>query len=311
MIVKKRGRKPKWVPEIVTEGHRKVAKKLEDLYAPQDNQAKRFEEVYLSFCTVNNLDPSSTESAVLAIGQAVSHGAAISSLKTNFISLFARKRIRVRDEWKVRTMLSTAHADGDDVQPRTYAPEREHLRTTVESIEDEDMQALAWLCFVSGSRAVTMARLRRSQIVLEEEQILLQRRWSKVARNRNQRDVLAYRYEWTMAPPLRVVSYLTDRAHDHSVWLLPKALKSGRAAGMLTRILRKETGLDDITSYAFRDYLDNRLEQLGIDPDQRERLMEHSEKTARACYRSSKISSAQAKEAKKKKAAKKSSKKEK
>ena len=84
-----RGRKPKWTPEKITEGHRQEAARLEKLYAPNEEQAKRFEETYRTFCRVNDLEPTSSESALLAIGQAVSHGAALSSLKTNFLSMFA------------------------------------------------------------------------------------------------------------------------------------------------------------------------------------------------------------------------------
>ena len=52
-----------------------------------------------------------------------------------------------------------------------------------------------------------------------------------------------------------------------------------------------------MTSYCFRDYMDERLEEEGLAEAEFERLMEHSVKTSRASYRKNDITRAQAKAA--------------
>ena len=217
-------------------------------------------------------------------------------------------------------MLRNASADADPVQPRTFEADYntitrlvKELRNTTPEERKDSISALGWLCCVSGSRAQTIVRLRGSQVAMEdpsdpEGAVLVQRRWSKVKTTRRQRDTLPYKYSWTIPPPANVKKWIDARKANPDDLLFPDTVYQKRAATTLTNHLRKcpAAGIDSkITSYVFRDFLDGRLRELGLPREEIERLMEHTEETARASYVVTDISRLQAARALEKKEVKK------
>lgn len=60
-----------------------------------------------------------------------------------------------------------------------------------------------------------------------------------------------------------------------------------------------------MTSYVFRDLMEKRLDEVGVDDGLRERLLEHTEETARASYLKSDLTRTRAEQVKKSKQMKK------
>lgn len=181
-----------------------------DALMPDTTHTESFEKKYAEFCKINELEETNCESLKLMVAQALNAGAAASSLNTAICSMLPR--LKIKDGWKVRTMVSALHATANDVNPRTYVPTVDKCRALVSSIKDVEVQAFAFMCCATGARAISIGRLKRDQFILSKRTLTIQRRLSKTCRSRSQRDVLVFPFSWSMEPPEDVRLFLEDLA---------------------------------------------------------------------------------------------------
>ena len=202
---KKRGRPEKWTPRVMEPADFVRASELRKKYGPDMEPLARFAKKYEIFCALNKIEKS--DGIFLAMGQASEMGAAASSMNTQFGGMLKQRLFACANSWEARETLERHHADANPVQPRSFVGTQENLSALVEKMDVIMTKALAWMCFVTGARAITITRLRYSQTILMKSALLLQRRWSKVCRTRSKRDTLSYKYAWSMPPPEDVVSF--------------------------------------------------------------------------------------------------------
>lgn len=310
---KKKGRRELWVPRALTSEDIARTKMLRATFSPNVEAAEKFFQKYLKFAELNGYKEKPGDCLLLAIGQAREMGAAASSTNTQFQTMLKQRRIPFRDAWEASTLLNLAHCDASAVQPRTFGASpgedltQEGLAAIVEGIDRPAVMALAWMCFATGSRAISIVRLRGCQVLLTADSLTLQRRWSKTTQTRSKRDTLTYSVAWSMDPPEEVSRYLELGVKNGEELIFPN-MQGAKASTMLTQALRKSSKSKSITSYVFRDFMQERLEAEGLEEQLIERLMEHSAGTARACYRRDDLTKAACKRAvteKKKREAKK------
>ena len=271
-----------------------------------------FRAKFASFCALNDLEPGD-EALFLAMGQASAfgqtrNGLAFSSMESQFGSLLKGRTFPCPAAWEAKRMLENAAADSNPVQPRIFEGSQESLTKLVHMLRPIEEKVMGFLQFSSGTRAKTISRLRNSQVKLQEGATLLQRRWSKVQHKRSTRATLTYKVAWSMEAPEDVRLWLAEQSEkygpDELIFSARFQTKSGASAAM-TKALRKSSGDDNITSYAFRDFMEEKLTSLGLDENQVELLMEHTAETGRASYKKDPITRAQAVTAKKMQATKK------
>ena len=288
---KKRGRPEKWTPRVMEPADFVRASELRKKYGPDMEPLARFAKKYEIFCALNKIEKS--DGIFLAMGQASEMGAAASSMNTQFGGMLKQRLFACANSWEARETLERHHADANPVQPRSFVGTQENLSALVEKMDVIMTKALAWMCFVTGARAINITRLRYSQTILMKSALLLQRRWSQVCRTRSKRDTLSYKYAWSMPPPEDVVSFF-DKGKNTPDGYPFLALQGKKGSTALTSALRKTSGSETITSYVFRDYMDERLVDSELDESEIVRLMEHSTDTSRASYKSDAITRSQA-----------------
>jgi len=267
---------------------RRAFDSLQDKYGPDMKQSEVFERKYMEFCAINGLDPLC--SFHLALGQAVTEGAALSSLNTNFGTLMKRHASARDDEGRrknyiMKKTLKAAAADADAVQTRIGVIPIPLLSKAVDTIAEPSIQAVCWMCFVTGNRAANIWMLRSSQITLSETDICIEWRLRKgTGAERSKRTKLKYFFNWTMSPPRPVKEYLAGFSGAELPFKITRIQKM--CATSVTKAMRglKIEGLEGVTSYVFRDTLDDHLRVLGLPVAEREALLDHGETVALAHY---------------------------
>ena len=261
---------------------------------PDVSAAVKFENKYLLFCKLNNYDPQNGSSLAACVGQAIAMGAAMSSMKTNVENLLARKKIGIKDSWIVMCALRMGHAESNDVQPRLYVGTQVRLTHLVTTLEDSvEKRVLVWLMYATGARAADMTWVKPCHLILGPKSLTWQRRITKTARDRGRRCELEYFYEWTMAPPKDVlIFWKKNRAADTLLVHGAKDLTLKRIAGTVIDLLRRTGGEEEkcITSYTFRDYLENLLRSKDDIPEEQVNLLlDHGRGVAEASYRNAPV----------------------
>lgn len=279
------GRPERWTPAVLSPEDIEHAKKVVNTYGPKETYGEsKWANKYRTFCALNNLDPHDLKSAHLCVGQANKNGLSIGSLCTYFENM-ERSPLHIKNSWKLRSTLRLGHADEDQRQPRQVRLETNELVTIVNQLNGFD-QAIAWLSFATGARTHNLMRLRFSQILLEVNRLIIEQRITKTVRERSKRRELSYLYEWSMAPPLCVKNFFENGAPEKLINAgLPVKYSPDRVATTLTYQLRK-VSKTKLTSYVFRDHLEDKLESLEIPVEERERLMDHCINTSEAFYSS-------------------------
>ena len=302
---KKAGRPELWTVEKLSNADRQSAIDLRVKYGPDTESAAAFQKKYEDFCTLNNLEPG--EAMFLAMGQASKFGQelpggkkglAFSSMETQFGTLLKRRVWPCADSWAAKRTLQSAHADADPVQPRTYEGSASDIQALVENMKPIEKKAMGYLQFSTGTRSITVSRCRNSQVLIERSDVIIQRRLSKVCKSRSKRDTLTYKMSWSMPCPDDVKAWLLKKRTekpDELIFGHVKSLQAEKASTTITTELRRVCSDKSITSYAFRDFMDAKLEEEELGEAEFERLMEHTVTTSRASYKKTPISRALAK----------------
>lgn len=276
------GRPELWSPRVLSEADTAHADRLTKRYGPKISYGEStWINKYMSFCEMNQLNPRDLRSAQLCVGQAVQSGLSVGSLCTYFEGMV--NKLQIKDGWRLRSTLNAGHADEDPKQPRLVRMNTVELTSMVNSLTGFD-RIICWLAFATGARFDNLMRIRFSQLILEDDKLFFERRLTKVHRQRSSRREIAYLFEWSMPPPADVKTFLTEGNPSKLLNAEQPAKYNGnRVSATVTYQLRKLTGTK-VTSYVFRDHMEERLQSLDIPDTQREILMDHSIETAEASY---------------------------
>ena len=215
-----KGRPPQWTPSLLTEEDRESVLQLRKRYGPKMEPAANFEAKYRTFCEINSLDVK--DGMLLAMGQASAFGQkekdgsprvrlAFGSMETQFGTLLKRRVFQCDDHYEAKKTLRNAHADADPTNPRTYEGTAESLRKLVCQMRPIHKKTMGFLQFGSGTRSISISRLRFSQVLITKTELIIQRRFSKVAHDRSSRDTLTYDLAWSMPPPDDVCEWLQEK----------------------------------------------------------------------------------------------------